>query len=85
MNYGQWSLVHSISVQSKSVDIFSGGYKVATKEPLAWGLCHNKEMNSNTYNFCDKHYENTYLCVSGAAYCGLGPLPIYWYLPFQSH
>ena len=54
----------------KVYDIFSGGYKVATKEPLAWSLCHNKEMNSNTYTYCDKRYENTYPCVFGAAYYG---------------
>uniref|UniRef100_A0A7N2L5J9 Glycoside hydrolase family 19 catalytic domain-containing protein n=1 Tax=Quercus lobata TaxID=97700 RepID=A0A7N2L5J9_QUELO len=58
-------------------EALSCGYKVATKEPLAWGLCHNKEMNSNTYNYCDNRYENTYPCASGAAYYGRGPLPIY--------
>ena len=37
-------------------------------------------MNSNSYNYCDKHYKNTYPCAPGVAYYGQGALPIYWYL-----
>nr|POE93123.1 chitinase-like protein 2 [Quercus suber] len=54
------------------------GYKVATKEPLAWGLCYNKEINSNSYDYCDEHYKNIYPCAPGVAYYGRGALPIYW-------
>ncbi|GMY20884.1 chitinase-like protein 2 [Fagus crenata] len=57
----------------------SCGYKVATREPLACGLCYNKEMNSNSY-YCDEHYKNTHPCAPGVAYYGRGALPIYWYL-----
>ena len=53
-----------------------------TKEPLSWGSCYNKEMNSNSYNYCDEHYKNTYPCAPGVAYYGRGALPIYWYLSF---
>uniref|UniRef100_A0A2N9F4S7 Glycoside hydrolase family 19 catalytic domain-containing protein n=1 Tax=Fagus sylvatica TaxID=28930 RepID=A0A2N9F4S7_FAGSY len=54
-----------------------GADKVASREPLAWGLCYNKEMNSNSY-YCDEHYNNTYPCAHGVAYYGRGALPIYW-------
>lgn len=63
-------------------NFFSGGYKVAIKEPLSWGLRYNKEMNSNSYNYCDEHYKNTYPCAPGVACYGRGALPIYWYLSF---
>jgi hypothetical protein len=52
---------------------------VTSTEPLAWGLCYNKEMNSNSY-YCDEHYNNTYPCAYGVAYYGRGALLIYWYL-----
>ena len=48
------SRTHSL-YKVKVNDIFSGGYKVATKEPLSWGLCYNKDKNSNSYNYCDEH------------------------------
>ena len=73
-----------MSMQSKSGWYFSGGHKVATKEQLAWGLCYNKEMNSNS-DYCDGHYKNAYPCALGVAYYGRGALPIYWYPPFQLH
>ena len=57
---------------------------MATKEQLAWGLCYNKEMNSNS-DYCDGHYKNAYPCAPGVAYYGRGALPIYWYPPFQLH
>ena len=75
------SRTHSL-YKVKVNNIFSGGYKMATKEPLSWGLCYNKEMNSNSYNYCDEHYKNTYPCAPGVAYYGRGALPIYWYLSF---
>ncbi len=56
---------------------------MATKEPLAWGLCYNKEMDSNYSYYCDEHYNNTYPCTPGVSYYGRGALPIYWYLPFS--
>lgn len=75
------SRTHSL-YKVKVNDIFSGGYKVATKEPLSWGLCYNKDTNSNSYNYCDEHYKNTYPCTPKVAYYGQGALPIYWYLSF---
>ena len=75
------SRTHSL-YKVKVNDIFSDGYKVATKEPLSWGLCYNKDMNSNSYNYCDEHYKNTYPCASGVAYYDRGTLPIYRYLSF---
>ena len=50
-------LLTQISMQIKS------GYKVATREPLACGLCYNKQMNSNSY-YCDEHYNYTYPCTA---------------------
>ncbi|XP_030957606.1 chitinase-like protein 2 [Quercus lobata] len=52
--------------------------KVATKELLEWGLCYNKQMNSNSNNYCDEHNKNIYPCAPGVAYYGRGALPIYW-------
>ena len=74
------SRTHSL-YKVKVNDIFSDGYKVATKEPLSWGLCYNKDMNSNSYNYCDKLQKYLSMC-SGVAYCSRGTLPIYWYLSF---
>ncbi|KAL4637532.1 hypothetical protein ACB092_03G083600 [Castanea dentata] len=71
------SRTHSL-YKVKVNNIFSGGCKVAIKEPLSWGLCYNKEMNSNSYNYCDEHYKNTYPCAPRVAYYGRGALPIYW-------
>ncbi|KAF3944187.1 hypothetical protein CMV_029321 [Castanea mollissima] len=52
--------------------------KVATNmEKLEWGLCYNKEKNSNS-NYCDEHYKKSYPCAPGVAYYGRGALPIYW-------
>ncbi|XP_030958743.1 chitinase-like protein 2, partial [Quercus lobata] len=53
-------------------------HKVASREQLARGLCNNKEINSNLYNYCDQHYKDTYPCAPGIAYYGRGALPIYW-------
>ena len=64
--------------------LFSGGNKVASKEPLEWGLCYNKEMNSNSNIYCDEHDKNIYPCAPGVAYYGRGALPIYWYASFLS-
>ncbi|KAK7845824.1 chitinase-like protein 1, partial [Quercus suber] len=44
-------------------------YKVATKEPLTWGLCDNKERDSNSH-YCDKNFKRTFPCAPGAAYYG---------------
>ncbi|XP_059438760.1 chitinase-like protein 2 [Corylus avellana] len=55
----------------------SCGYEAATGEPLAWGLCYNKEMNSGS-SYCDENYKHTYPCAPGVAYYGRGALPIYW-------
>ena len=83
MSDSQWSFAHLMSIQSKSGWYFSGEHKVASREQLARGLCNNKEINSNLYNYCDQHYKDTYPCAPGIAYYGRGALPIYWYLPFQ--
>ena len=80
-----WSFATKSIYKVKVDYIFSGGYKVATKEPLAWGLCYNKEINSNSYDYCDEHYKNIYPCAPGVAYYGRSALPIYWYLPFLLH
>ena len=55
---------------------------MASKEPLEWGLCYNKEMNSNSNNYGDEHNKNIYPCAPGVAYYGWGALPIYWYVSF---
>ncbi|KAL0005566.1 hypothetical protein SO802_013127 [Lithocarpus litseifolius] len=46
-------------------------------EKLEWGLCYNKEKNSNS-NYCDEQYKKSYPCAPGVAYYGRGALPIYW-------
>ena len=66
MSYNQWPFAHSISMQCKCGRYFLGGSKVATKEPLACGLCYNKEMNSSSY-YCDEQYKSTYPCTPGVA------------------
>ena len=55
---------------------------MASKEPLEWGLCYNKETNSNSNTYCDEHDKNIYPCAPGVAYYGRGALPIYWYVSF---
>ena len=47
-------LAHSL-YKVKLDDSFSGGNKVASKEPLKWGLCYKKQMNSNSNNYRDEH------------------------------
>ena len=47
-------LAHSL-YKVKLDDSFSGGNKVASKEPLEWGLCYKKEMNSNLNNYRNEH------------------------------
>ena len=55
---------------------------MASKEPLEWGLCYNKEMNSNSNTYGDEHNKKIYPCAPGVAYYGWGALPIYWYVSF---
>ena len=38
-------------------------------EKLEWGLCYNKEKNSNP-NYCDERYKKSYPCAPGVAYYG---------------
>ena len=76
---------HSLYKVKLDDTFFSGGNKVASKEPLEWGLCYNKEMNSNSNTYCDEHDKNIYPCAPGVAYYGRGVLPIYWYVSFLSH
>ncbi|XP_062143507.1 chitinase-like protein 2 [Alnus glutinosa] len=56
----------------------SCGYEAAAGDPLAWGLCYNKEINSASSSYCDENYKHTYPCTPGVAYYGRGALPIYW-------
>ena len=62
-------LAHSL-FKVKLDDSFSGGNKVANKEPLEWGLCYKQEMNSNSNNYCDEHDKNIYPCAPGVLYYG---------------
>uniref|UniRef100_A0ACD5X8B2 Uncharacterized protein n=1 Tax=Avena sativa TaxID=4498 RepID=A0ACD5X8B2_AVESA len=45
--------------------------------PVAWGLCYNREMSPDQNYYCDNSNE-LYRCVEGVRYYGRGALPVYW-------
>ncbi|KAM0923050.1 hypothetical protein ACQ4PT_005807 [Festuca glaucescens] len=45
--------------------------------PLAWGLCYNREMSPDQNYYCDDSNE-LYRCVEGVRYYGRGAIPVYW-------
>ncbi|KAK1669060.1 hypothetical protein QYE76_057219 [Lolium multiflorum] len=45
--------------------------------PLAWGLCYNREMSPDQSYYCDDSNE-LYRCVEGVRYYGRGAIPVYW-------
>lgn len=60
----------------QSCGFLAGGWSVAPKGPLAWGLCYKEELSPDSL-YCEPSYK--YPCVPGISYHGRGAMPVYWY------